>query len=479
MHFSQVLKEKLKKKAENIYEIPKEGKMIVPVHIFASDVLMKSIQKDKTLEQAKNAAQLPGVIEKVVVMPDAHQGYGLPIGGVLAVDSKKGIISPGAIGYDINCGIRLIASSLSEKEFLKKRKDLLNDIYKAIPSGVGEGTKKKWSDAEMNDILNNGSQALIQMNFATKEDIEKTEDRGNITGADAAKLSQKARARGKNQLGTLGAGNHFVEIQTVETIFNEQTAKTYNLSKNQIVIMIHTGSRGLGHQTASDYIQKMEKEYGFAHLPDRELAYASLDSKLGKDYQAAMAAAANFAFANRQMITHALRETFKNYFSKSSLELIYDIAHNIAKTETLNINGKQQTLCIHRKGATRSFGPGRTEIPKEYQKVGCPIFIPGSMGTFSYVLSGTRESESLSFASTAHGAGRILSRSFAIKNLSTEKIKKQLETDNIVLKSDSDKGIAEEAPEAYKDVNEVVRVSDALNLGKLVARLKPLAVIKG
>ena len=470
-----------KKISENIWEIKKEGKMNVHGIIFASKTLMKSIEKDgKTIEQVKNIAQLPGIVEKSIAMPDAHQGYGAPIGGVAAFDLEKGIISPGAIGYDINCGVRLLATNINKKEFLNKRKEILNELYKNIPSGVGKESDFSLSYEELDDVLNNGVQWAIKKRYATTADIQSIEDNGCINGADASKVSQKAKARGRNQLGSLGSGNHFVEVQEVESIFDKKTAKILNLNeKEQIVIMIHSGSRGLGHQTCSDYVKKMEKEYGFEHLPDRELAYAPINSKLGKEYQSAMASAANFAFTNRQLITYQIRKTFEKFFPKIEINLIYDIAHNIAKFEEHKVNGKLCTLCVHRKGATRSFGPNRKEIPVIYRKIGCPIFIPGSMGTFSYVLIGTKKAEELSFGSTAHGAGRVLSRSYAIKNLSESKLKKEMEDKDILLKAGSMRGALEESPEVYKDINEVARVSHELGIGQLVARLKPLAVIKG
>lgn len=473
------MKEKIKKISENIYEIPKEGKMNVKGIVFASEKLFKSISKDKTLEQVRNIASLPGIVEKSIAMPDAHQGYGASIGGVAAFDIKKGIISPGAIGYDLNCGVRLLATNLSKKDFINKKEKVLNDLFKEIPSGVGRGTDIKFTDKDLDQVLTNGSQHIVKMGFGTKDDLEKTENNGKIENANSKLISQKAKARGRNQLGTIGAGNHFVEIQEVSEVLNDEVAKVFGLKESQIVLMIHTGSRGLGHQTASDYILKMEKEYGFEHLPDRELASAPIKSELGKEYLSAMAAAANFAFANRQLITHKIRETFTKHFPNSKTMVVYDVAHNIAKFEKFKINGKIQELCVHRKGATRSFGPGRKELPKIYQKTGQPILIPGSMGTSSYVLVGTKKAEEISFASTAHGAGRQLSRTEAKKQFPYEKIKKDLEQKNIFLKSASMKGASEEAPGAYKDVDEVVKVSDELGIGKLVAKLKPLAVMKG
>jgi len=469
----------LKKKSENIYEIPKEGKMLVPGIIFASDKLIKDIEKDgKTIQQVKNVAQLPGIINQSMAMPDAHMGYGFCIGGVAAFDLKKGIISPGGVGYDINCGVRLLSTNISKDQLLKKRKEITHDIKRGVPSGVGRGGSLRLSDSEINQVLERGVAWAVEKGYASSEDLQRIEDNGQIKGADSTKVSQKARGRGRNQLGTLGAGNHFLEIQVVEKIFDKDIAKTFGLEEGQITVMIHCGSRGLGHQTASDYIRIMEKEYEHANLPDRELIFAPIESKLGKDYRAAMNAAANFAFTNRQVITYNIRKSFKHLFPKSKVDIVYDIAHNIAKFESHKVNGKEKTLCIHRKGATRSFGPGRKEIPKIYRKTGCPIFIPGSMGTYSYVLVGTKKAEEISFGSTAHGAGRVLSRSAASK-IPLDKVKSELKQHDVYIEAESIRGITEEAPEAYKDVNEVVHVSDQLGIGKLVARLKPLAVIKG
>ncbi|OIO81744.1 RNA-splicing ligase RtcB [Candidatus Pacearchaeota archaeon CG1_02_32_132] len=461
-----------------IWKIEKKGKMQVPVMIFASEKLIDNIKKDKTLEQAENMAMMPGVVGHVVVLQDAHQGYGACIGGVSAYDSKKGIVSPGQIGYDINCGVRLIATNLSKDEFMKKRKEVTNDIMRNIPSGVGIKGEFSFSEKELKEILEQGVKKLIGK-YALKEDLERIEDNGCILGADASKISGKALGRGRNQLGTLGAGNHFLEVQEVEEIFDKKTAKVFGLKENQIVIMLHSGSRGLGHQVASDYIKKMEEKYGFKHLPDRELAAAPLNSELGKDYLGAMRAAANFAFANRQFMTFKLREVFGKHFPKSKLNIVYDLAHNIAKFEKYKVNGKQVELCVHRKGAARSLGSGRKEIPIKYRKTGCPVLIPGSMGSYSYVLSGTKKAEELSWGSTAHGAGRAMSRKRAMDELTKEHVKSDLEKHDVYIESGSVKGIVEEAREAYKDVNEVVRVSDELGIGKKVARLKPLAVIKG
>ena len=468
----------LNMECEFIHKIYEKG-MLAPAFVFASPSMFLAMQKDKTLEQIKNIAKLPGLVGAVYAMPDAHQGYGFPIGGVAAFDLEKGIISPGGVGYDINCGVRLLVSDISLKEFMLKRKEIMNSLGKNIPSGVGTKSKLSLTNKEIEIVLRDGVKWAVEKGFATKDDLNHIEDNGCIDGADASKVSQKARGRGLNQAGSLGAGNHFLEVQVVEKIFNEKLAKFYGIKKDTICVLIHSGSRGLGHQVASDYIKKMEDKYGFDKLPDRELACAPIKSELGKDYLAAMACAANFGFVNRQLLTFRLREIFTVFFPKKELKLVYDVAHNIAKIEEHFINGKKQRVCVHRKGATRSFGPGRKEIPADYRKVGQPIFIPGSMGTYSYVLCGTSEAEKLTFASTAHGAGRLLSRSFASKNITAEHLKKELDEHDVILEAGSLKGAVEEAPEAYKDVNEVVRVSHELGIGKIVARLKPLGVVKG
>ncbi|MBU1051980.1 MAG: RtcB family protein [Nanoarchaeota archaeon] len=463
---------------ENTHIIKKEGKMLVPGIVFASPKLFEYIKKDKTLEQVKNVAMLPGIIEKSIALPDSHQGYGFPIGGVAAFDPEKGIISPGGVGYDINCSVRLLATNLTIKD-LKNKKEITHSLFRTVPSGVGRESKLRLSDSELDDILKQGTQWAVKKGYGLKEDYLHTEDNGKIEGADQKAVSQRARARGKKQLGTLGAGNHFLEIQEVEEIFDEKVAKVFRLEKGQLTIMIHCGSRGLGHQVASDYIKEMEKQYGFSHLPDRELVNAPIKSELGKKYLSAMAAAANFAFANKQLITHWIRQDLKHYFPKVKAQVVYDICHNIAKFETHNVNGKQKEILVMRKGATRSFGPGRKEIPQDYRNVGQPVFIPGSMGTHSYVLVGTKKAEELSWGSTAHGAGRILSRTAAKKQFSPQQIKQILKDKDILLEAGSIKGIVDEAPAAYKDVDEVVRVSNELGIGNLVAKLRPVAVIKG
>ncbi|MDP4039834.1 MAG: RtcB family protein [Candidatus Pacearchaeota archaeon] len=470
--------EKIKKISENIWEIPKEGNMKVSGKIFASDKLIEKIRKDKTLEQVKNVASLPGIVEYSLAMPDAHQGYGMCVGGVAAFDLKTGIVSPGMTGYDINCGVRLLSSDLNKDEFMKKRKEVTHQLKRDVPSGVGMKSDIRLDNKSINEVLEWGVSWAVGKGYGVEEDIKNCEDNGCIEGANADKVSTKARGRGMNQLGSLGAGNHFLEVQEIEEIYDEKTAKVFGLKRGKICVLIHSGSRGLGHQTASDYIKKCEEEYGIKHLPDRELAYAPIDSDLGRDYLSAMRAAANFGFANRHLIMCKTRGVFKKYFNEN-LKLVYDVAHNIIKFEEFNINGKKKILAVHRKGATRSFGPGRGELPKKYRQTGQPIFIPGSMGTYSYVLCGTEKARAVSFASTAHGAGRVLSRTFAKNNISIEKLKKELNDKDVYVEGGSFAGLIEEAPEAYKDVNEVVKVSHELGIGNLVARLKPLAVIKG
>ncbi len=469
----------IKKISKNIWEIPQHGKMIVPGRIFASENLVGKIKKDETIKQICNVASLPGIVKYSIALPDAHMGYGFSVGGVAAFDIDKGIISPGGIGFDINCGVRLLSSNLSKNEFLKKRKETAIKIRKDIPSGVGRAGYFRLSEKEIKEILKDGVNWAIRNGYGEKEDAENCEDGGCLLGAEPDKVSARAVGRGRNQLGTIGAGNHFLEIQEVEEIIDEKAAEAFGIKKGKICVLIHSGSRGLGHQTCSDYIVKMEEKYGHSHLADRQLAYAPIKSRLGEDYIGAMKSAANFAFCNRQLISHLVREAFKKYFPASELKLVYDVAHNIAKQEEFEIDGKKRKLYVHRKGATRSFGKGNKAIPKKYRNIGQPIFIPGSMGTASYVLAGQNKAGKISFSSAPHGAGRELSRSYAVKNISAQKIKEQLKKKDILIEAGSVKGIAEEAPEAYKDVEEVVRVSHELGIAKKVAKLKPLAVIKG
>jgi tRNA-splicing ligase RtcB len=472
---------KINKVSENIYEIPKTGKMKVPGRIFASDLLLEKIKKDKTILQVKNVAELKGALNYSIALADAHQGYGFSIGGVAGFDVKNGIVSPGGVGYDINCSVRLLKTNLKKEDILKKQKILGQRLYEKVPSGVGRGSPFNISKKELNKLLEGGAKYMVERGYGVKEDYIHTEEEGCMKDADVAKISDRAKKRGIGKIGTLGAGNHFLEVQFVDEIFNKEIAKIYGLKKNQVVVMIHCGSRGLGHQVASDYIKLMEEEYGTKDLPDRELVSAPINSSLGKDYLKAMAGAANFAFANKQLITHWVREELKDLFPEKKVEVgvVYDVCHNIAKIEEYQINGKKTKVCVHRKGATRAFGKGRKEIPKDYRSVGQPVLIPGSMGTASYVLVGTKLSEKLTFGSTVHGAGRVEGRGSANRRIDGRKVKRDLKKKGVEIYSGSVEGISQEAPEVYKDVDEVVRVVDSLGISKKVARMKPLVVVKG
>jgi len=439
----------LKKINDYTWEIPKQEGMRVSTVIYISSKLLESVKRDLTLRQAKNVACLKGIQKRAYIMPDAHQGYGFPIGGVAAFDLDEGIISPGGVGYDINCGVRLLRTDYTEKDIYSRRKQLLAEIFKEVPAGVGKGGAIRLSRNVLEEVCLKGAAWAVENGYGTKEDLLRTEENGRMKAADPSYLSQRAMERGTPQLGTLGAGNHFLEIQKVSKIFDRDIAKVFGIdSEDQILIMIHCGSRGLGHQVASDYIRLMENKFGTRGLPDRELINAPIRSPLGQQYYKSMSSAVNFAFANRQMIAHYVRNVFAKIMGSSKgMEQVYDVCHNVAKFERHRINEEIKEVCIHRKGATRSFGPGREEIPDVYRSVGQPVIIPGSMGTASYILVGTSEAEKLSFGSTAHGAGRLMSRHEALRRFRGEKIKQELERKGIELKSTSWKGVAEEASE--------------------------------
>jgi tRNA-splicing ligase RtcB len=471
----------LKKINANTWEIPKHANMKVPAVVYASEKLLSGVRGDKTLFQAKNVACLPGIQRRAYVMPDAHQGYGFPIGGVAAFDMQEGIISPGGVGYDINCGVRLLKTDFTEKDVLEKRRLLLSEICREVPAGVGRGGTTKLSRKVLEEVCAKGAEWAVENGFGRRDDLLKTEENGRMREADPSHLSPRALERGVPQLGTLGAGNHFLEIQKVSEIFDSDVASVFGIrSPGQIMVMIHCGSRGLGHQVASDYIKLMENKFGVKGLPDRELIHAPIRSDMGKRYYGSMSAAVNFAFANRQMIAHWVRSVFQKVMGSSEgMDQVYDVCHNVAKFERHFVEGRVKEVCIHRKGATRSFGPGREEIPEVYRTVGQPVLIPGSMGTSSYILVGTKLAEERSFGSTAHGAGRVMSRHEAKRRFRGEEIKRELEERGIELRSTSWKGVAEEASQAYKDVDEVVRVSHETGLGKLVAKVVPVGVMKG
>jgi tRNA-splicing ligase RtcB (3'-phosphate/5'-hydroxy nucleic acid ligase) len=467
----------LRQIAEMLWEIPAAARpdMRVPARVFADTELLESIERDASLEQLENVATLPGIVGAALAMPDVHQGYGFPVGGVAATALPDGVVSPGGVGYDINCGVRLLALPITDAELSRRREPLVHEISRAVPAGAGKTAGRARRGQELDDVLRAGPRG-----FAGDDDIERTESRGSLPGADPGAVSDRARERGAGQLGTMGSGNHFVELQRVERVFDRRTADVYGLGRDQVTVLIHSGSRGLGHQVCSDYVKRMDgamRRYGI-ELPDRQLACAPADSPEGRSYLQAMAAAANFAWANRQSIADAVRSAVERVLGQASADgtrQVYDVAHNVAKVERYN----GQDLLVHRKGATRAFPAGSTEIPAEYRDVGQPVFIPGSMGTSSFVLAGERSSLELSFGSTCHGAGRRLSRTAARKEIQGADLRRQLEARGIVVRSPSNKGLAEEAPFAYKDVERVVEIVERAGLSRRVAQLSPLGVIKG
>ena len=472
---------------EYVYEVPASFRedMRVPARFYADAALLEGVKNDRSLEQLVNTATLPGAVKYALAMPDIHQGYGFPIGGVVATQLPDGVISPGGVGYDINCGVRLLATRLEQEEISPYLDILASSIYANCPSGVGKGGNIKLKSGELDRLMELGSTWAMKRGFATEADLERTEENGCLAGADAAKVSPRAKDRGKGQVGTLGAGNHFIEIDVVDRILDETAAGRMGLFEKQIVVQIHCGSRGLGHQVCSDYVKRFQKSirrYGF-NLPDRELVCAPLSSPEGGDYLAAMKGAANYAFVNRQVLASHIRRSFEQILAgkvkNHHLYQIYDIAHNMAKVETHIVDGRQLKLCVHRKGATRAFGPGSGELPAAYRDIGQPVLVPGSMGTASWVLVGTQNSMTQTFGSTCHGAGRSMSRKKAKKSVHAAGLRDQLESRGIHIRAGSMSGLAEEAPAAYKDVNRVVDVVHGAGIARKVARLTPVAVIKG
>ena len=443
--------------------------MLTDALVYASEPLLEAIRRDQSLEQAANVAMLPGIVGRALAMPDIHQGYGFPIGGVAAVDEQDGVVSPGGVGFDINCGVRLLSSNLTLKEVRPKLRDLVHQLFRDVPSGTGQSSRLNISDNDLNRVLEKGPQWALEHDMGSEADLDHTEERGCIAGADPHAVSARAKQRGKPQLATLGSGNHFLEVQYVDEIFHEKAATEHNLSKESIVVLIHTGSRGLGHQVCTDFVAQLDqamRRYGL-HLPDRQLACAPIHSPEGQRYLQAMAAAANFAWTNRQLITHAVRGAFKRIFDETvRLPVIYDVAHNIAKLETHSVNGKKRRVLVHRKGATRAF-------PEQ------PVFIPGSMGTASYFLLGQETALRETFGTACHGAGRVLSRSAAKKGVTAKEIQKELESRGIIVQSLTREGLTEEKPEAYKDIETVVDVVHGAGLASRVARLRPIGVVKG
>ena len=471
----------------HLFEVPATFRkdMRVPARFYADEELLKGIITDNSLQQLINTATLPGIVKYALAMPDIHQGYGFPIGGVVATELPDGIISPGGVGYDINCGVRLLATHLDLAELRPYLDELATILYTNCPSGVGKGGNIKLKAGELDQIMSQGTKWAVKRGYGTEADLERTEENGCLAGADPAKVSQRAKDRGKGQVGTLGAGNHFIELDVVQEVFNETAAQRIGLWQGQVAVQIHCGSRGLGHQVCGDYVKRFQKaiqRYGL-NLPDRELVCAPLSSTEGQDYLAAMKAAANYAFVNRQVLAFHIRNSFEQVLagkvSNHHVYQIYDIAHNMAKVERHRIDGKQVQLCVHRKGATRAFGPGSPELPPVYRDIGQPVLVPGSMGTASWVLVGTERSMAQTFGSTCHGAGRTMSRKKAKKTIHGATLREELEGRGIHVRAGSMSGLAEEAPTAYKDVDRVVEVVHSVGMAKRVAQLKPVAVIKG
>jgi len=470
------------------WRIPQDAKpgMRVPAIIFADEKLMDQIRHDQSLEQAANSATLPGIIKAAYAMPDIHQGYGLPIGAVVATDPESGVITPGGVGYDINCGVRLLRTDLTKIEVMPRLKDLVNALFAAVPAGVGSHGKVRLTREDAHQPLVKGARWAVERGLGEPEDLEAAEASGCIAGADPDAVSHKAYERGRDQLGTLGSGNHFLEVQIVEKIYDEQAANVLGLFPDQATVLIHSGSRGFGHQVCTDYLATMEralKKYGI-QLPDRQLACTPVRSEEATAYLGAMRAAANYAWANRQCMTHWAREVFQKVFKKSSrdlgLSLVYDVAHNIAKLEDHEVDGKKMQVVVHRKGATRAFPPGHPELPERYRTIGQPVLVPGDMGRASFVLVGTQGAMLETFGSTCHGAGRVMSRAAAIRAARGRAIERELEDRHgVYVRATGRDSLKEEMPEAYKNVQDVVTVCHNAGISKMVVKLKPIGCIKG
>jgi tRNA-splicing ligase RtcB len=475
----------LKKLDDCRWMVPQTGGMKVPGIIYSSESLIREMGADESPKQVANVAHLPGIVKYSLAMPDMHWGYGFPIGGVAAFDLNNGIISPGGVGYDINCGCRLVTTRLLYDDIRDSMKELIHALFKDIPTGVGSKGVLKLSAKEEKKVLIEGAKWAVNHGYGTADDLETTEDRGAMAGADPEMVSARAIERGREQLGTLGSGNHFLEIEVVEEIFDKTAATAFGLETGQIAVLIHSGSRGLGYQVCDDYLARMVKHVGDlgVSLPDRQLACAYLDSPRGKEYFAAMACAANYAWANRQMLMHWTRETFERTLRKGPRELgmrlLYDVCHNIAKIETFPIDGKEVPLCVHRKGATRAFPPGHPALPAQYSKAGQPVLIPGDMGTGSYVLAGTEKAFTETFGSTCHGAGRVMSRTQATKAGRGRSIVREMADKGIIIMASGKGTLSEEMPEAYKNLDQVVEVVHKAGISRKVAKLRALGCIKG
>ncbi len=456
--------------------------MRTDVIVYASRELIDQIRGDLSLEQAINVATLPGIVGPSLAMPDIHQGYGFPIGGVAATDLECGVVSPGGVGFDINCGVRLIRTSLAAEQVRPKLRDLVNQVFRDVPCGTGREGPVRFSKPQLEAVLAEGAPAMIANDYGEPRDAEFTEERGKLEGADPYQVSDRAKDRGHTQIGTLGSGNHFLEIQYVEKVHDEAAARAMGIEEGEVTVLVHCGSRGLGHQVCTDYLAQMGtamKKYNI-QVPDRQLACVPIPSPEAKAYLAAMRAAANFAWANRQAILHFLRGSFRQIFGKNvRLDVIYDVCHNIAKQERHTVEGKWRDVLVHRKGATRAFPPGHPDLPADYGNIGQPVLVPGSMGTASWILVGAVGALEETFGSACHGAGRRMSRTAARKGRDAQTLQKDLEAQGILVRSETREGILEEAPEAYKDVDQVVEVVHGAGLARKVARLRPMAVIKG
>jgi tRNA-splicing ligase RtcB len=483
-----ISKQDFQKVAEYVYEIPASFRagMRVPARIYADEKILEAALQDKAAEQLVNTTMLPGVTRYALAMPDVHQGYGPPIGGVIPVDEATGVISPGATGYDINCGVRLLRCDLSAGAVMPFMQELVETLFRFVPSGVGKGGDIRLkSDRDMDDLLTRGARWAIERGYGRPEDAELTEEGGSMPGADPGKVSAEAKTRGDNQVGTLGSGNHFIEVGRVDEIFEKDIAEAFGLFHGQLVLWVHSGSRGLGHQVCTDYVKSFQlamRKYDI-QVPDRELVCAPFTSPEGQAYFGAMVCAANYAWANRQVLAHrarqAIYQVLANHNQSTELHMVYDVAHNIVKRETYVIDGQPLQMIIHRKGATRAFGPGQQSVPERYRAIGQPVMVPGDMGTASYVLAGTQGAMEQTFGSACHGAGRAMSRSAATKLVRGQDLQARLKRQGIVVKGGSWEGLAEEAPEAYKDVDRVVNVIHHAGIARKVARTVPLGVIKG
>ncbi len=473
---------------ELIWEVPKSSdpRMRVPARIYADRELLEMMRRDETLRQTVNMTYLPGILKYAVTLPDGHQGYGFPIGGVAAFDEDEGVISPGGVGYDINCGVNLMRTDMKYEEVKPKLSELIDRIFRLVPSGVGVGSKLRLTKMEQDKAVVEGVEWAIERGYGWPEDMQHMEDFGRMAEANPDKVSSKAKERGLSQLGTLGAGNHFLEVARVREIYDLSTAKVFGITEpDQVIVWVHTGSRGYGHQIASDYIRVMDRavsKYGI-NIPDRELVCAPVKSREAEDYFQAMACAINWAFINRHIITHLVRQAFQETFKIEAedlgMGLIYSMTHNTAKKEEHMVDGKRRRVVVHRKGASRAFGPGREGLPKDYLEVGQPVLLVGTMGTASYLLVGTEKGEDLSFASTAHGAGRVMSRAGAKRHYTSREIVEALKKKGIEIRAASDEVVEEEAPDSYKDIHRVAEVSHRVGIGRKVMMATPIAVTKG